>query len=108
MTNDWYHWSFSSYSTSWIRVIELRDYLINHHLARGYYESIPDYPSGVGIRGTLIQFSNGKNWIHSAIIMGRDSDGYYTAEHSGPEGNTTHRSIGKNLYNRRTFWVGAG
>lgn len=109
MSSGWYHRSHSSYSTSWIRVIELRDYLINNNLAQGYYQQIPNYPSGVGVRGTPIQFSNGNQWIHSAIIMGKDGGrGYYTAEHSGLEGNTTKRYIGNNLTNRRTFWVGAG
>lgn len=69
---------------------------------------MPAYPAGVNVNGTLIQFSNGSAWIHSAIVMGDIGSGYTVAEHSGPYGNTVNRSIGYNLNNRRTFWVGAG
>lgn len=107
MTAHWYHNNKSSYSTSWIRVVELRDYLINNHLAKGYYEQMPNYPSGVNIEGTPIQFSNGTTWSHSAIVLGKDNGGYYVAEHTGPNGNSSYRSIGNSLSKKRTFWIGA-
>ena len=107
MTAHWYHNNKKSYSTSWIRVVELRDYLMNNHIARGYYEQMPAYPGGVGISGTPIQFSDGKTWHHSAVVLGRDVNGYYIAEHSGNDGDTSYRSIGMSLKQKRSFWVGA-
>lgn len=68
---------------------------------------MPAYPSGVGISGTPIQFSDGNTWRHSAVVLGRDANGYYIAEHSGNNGNTSYRSIGMSLKQKRTFWVGA-
>lgn len=81
---------------------------MNNGLARGYYQTMPAYPAGVNVNGTLIQFSNGKTWSHSAIVMGDTGSGYTIAEHSGPNGNTTSRNIGYNMTNKRTFGVGAG
>lgn len=107
-TSGWYYKSSSSFSGTWVRVIELRDYLMNNGLARGYYEKMPDYPAGVNVNGTLIQFSNGKEWHHSAIVMGDTGTGYTIAEHTGLYGNTSSRNIGYKLDKTRTFWVGAG
>ena len=80
---------------------------MNNHIARGYYEQMPNYPSGVNIEGTPIQFSNGTTWSHSAIVLGKDNGGYYVAEHTGPNGNSSYRSIGNSLSKKRTFWIGA-
>lgn len=108
-TNGWYYNNSSSYSASWVNVELLRNYLMNNGLARGFYQSVPNYPSTAGgVRGTLIQFSNGSSWHHSAIMMGQNSQGYVIAEHTGVNGNTAGRNMGNSLTNTRTFWIGVG
>ena len=108
-TNGWYYNNSSSYSASWVNVELLRDYLMNNGLARGYYQDVPNYPASAGgVRGTLIQFSDGYSWHHSAIMMGHNYQGYVIAEHTGVDGNTSGRNMGESLTNTRTFWIGVG
>ena len=79
---------------------------MNNTNTRGYYQKLPSYPSGVGINGTLIQYSDGENWVHSAIIREVKSDGrIYVAEHTGKKGNTDYGLHGTSLANTRTFRV---
>lgn len=83
---------------------------MNNTNTRGYYQKLPSYPNGVGINETLIQYSNGENWVHSAMIREVKSNGrIYVAEHTGEEGNTAYGLDGTSLantrVNTRTFWV---
>lgn len=110
----WYYNSCNDYSRSWTVVQDLRDFLMNHTLTAGYYEGPPDYPSGVGIGGTLIQYSNGSEWKHSAIIREVTDYGIYVAEHDGPsspgneDGNYVYHLHGTSWDNKRTFWIARG
>lgn len=110
----WYYHSCNDYSRSWTVVPDLRDFLMNHTLTAGYYEGPPDYPSGVDIGGTLIQYSDGNTWKHSAIIREVTSYGIYVAEHDGPsspgneDGNYVYHLHGTSWDNKRTFWIARG
>lgn len=108
MDSNWYYNNDYSYSRSWTVVDDLRNYIMNHTLSTGHYESLPDYPAGVGENGTLIQYSNGTTWKHSAIIRDINVNGIYVAEHTGPAGDTSYGLHGTDLRNKRTFWIGRG
>lgn len=55
--NQWFHTRYApGFSPEWIRVGDLRNYLINNGLAKGYWKSLPSYPSGKTARGSLVQF----------------------------------------------------
>lgn len=106
----WYYNGPFNYSRSWTIVDDLRNYLINNKKARGYYQKLPDYPHGVGYRGTVIQISNGSKWVHSVILTDENirNNAIYVAEHSGPQGDTTSRKMSNDFSNRRSFWIGGG
>ena len=110
----WYYNDANDYSRSWTVVQDLRDFIMNHTLSAGYYESMPAYPAGVDYRGTLIQYSNGSEWVHSAIVRYYNGSGIYVAEHDGPNvssnpyGNMSYSLHGTDLNNKRTFWIARG
>jgi hypothetical protein len=61
----------------------------------------------------LIQYSDGNDWVHSAIIREIGQDGkIYVAEHSGNwinndwAGNSSYTIHGDDLSRKRTFWIG--
>ena len=87
---------------------------MNYTLTEGFYQSLPNYPAGVKENGTLIQYSNGSKWVHSAIIRKVNSNGIYVAEHDGPassghpNGNYSFHLHGNNLSRTRTFWIAKG
>lgn len=105
---NWYYTNYMTHSRSWTVVPDLRDYIMNYTLSAGYYESLPNYPSGVGPNGTLIQYSDGSEWKHSAIIRSVNVNGIYVAEHTGPNGDTSYGLHGTDLNNKRTFWIARG
>lgn len=109
------YWYYNDYSRSWTVVDDLRDFIMNHTLSAGYYEDLPEYYyDGVSIGGTLIQYSNGTAWVHSAIIRAVNNNGIYVAEHDGvaspgnPDGNYSYHLHGTSLDNKRTFWIARG
>lgn len=111
----WYYNGYNDYSRSWTVVDDLRDFIMNHTLSAGYYEDLPEYYyDGVSIGGTLIQYSNGTAWVHSAIIRAVNNNGIYVAEHDGvaspgnPDGNYSYHLHGTSLDNKRTFWIARG
>lgn len=81
---------------------------MNYTSTVGYYESLPNYPSGVNFAGTLIQYSNGNEWIHSAIIQNYKNGCIYVSEHTGPSGDQSYSLHGNDLRNKRTFWISKG
>lgn len=110
----WYYKGSNNYSRSWTVVTDLRDFLMNYTLTEGFYQSLSNYPAGVKENGTLIQYSNGSKWVHSAIIRKVNSNGIYVAEHDGPassghpNGNYSFHLHGNNLSRTRTFWIAKG
>lgn len=112
-SNYWYYRGPNNYSRSWTVVDDLRNFIMNHTLSVGYYQKLPDYPTK-DYRGTLIQYSTGRHWVHSAIIRSVNETGIYVAEHEGREGpqhpgtNYSFHLHGKNLKNTRTFWIAKG
>lgn len=70
-------------SNAWIRVIELKNYLINKGRATEY--SSYEYAR----IGDIIQYHNGSVWRHSVIVTGKDNwNTYpYVSAHSNPQYN---------------------
>ena len=108
MSNYWWYTDRFDYSTSWTVVNELRDFIMNYTLSEGVYQDLPDYPNGVGHQGTVVQFSNGTSWSHSAICRMFYDGWLFVAEHSGAEGNVSYRMMTQDLSNMRSFWIAKG
>ena len=108
MSDYWWYTDRFDYSTSWTVVNDLRDYIMNYTLSEGIYQDLPQYPNGVGYDGTVVQFTNGTQWSHSAICRMFYDGWLFVAEHSGIEGDTSCRMMTKDLSNMRSFWIAKG
>lgn len=108
MSSYWWYTDRFDYSMSWTVVDDLRNYIMNYTLSEGYYQDLPPYPDGVGHEGTIVQFSNGTSWIHSAICRWFYDGWLFVAEHTGAEGDTSWRMMTTDLSNMRSFWIAKG
>ena len=108
MSSYWWYTDRFDYSMSWTVVDDLRNYIMNYTLSEGYYQDLPPYPDGVGHEGTIVQFSNGTSWSHSAICRWFYDGWLFVAEHTGAEGDTSWRMMTTDLSNMRSFWIAKG
>lgn len=101
-----------TYTDSWapdtyqfINVNGQRDMLINTGRAVGYYQAIPEYPSGKDASGTVFQITDGSQWYHGMIITADGGSGYSSLRVSGHTADQLNVPIWADISQIRSFRV---
>ena len=101
-----------TYTSSWapgtyqfVNVNGQRDMLINTGRAVGYYQAIPQYPSGKDASGTVFHITDGSQWYHAMIITQDLGGGYSGLRASGHTADQLNVPMWASISQIRTFRV---
>lgn len=99
-----------TYTNTWapdlyqfINVNGQRDMLINTGRAVGYYQAIPEYPSGKDASGTVFHITDGASWYHAMIITQDLGTGYSGLRCSGHTRDTLNEPMWADISQIRSF-----
>lgn len=101
MDNIWWANKTSS-SIAWQNAQQLREYLGRYTATEGYYQKLPPYPRGVNPLGTVVQFTNGKEWYHSAMVSRMRGGEIRTVQHTPSD---IDRVPSRKMKDTRSLWI---